>query len=136
MSDLYTTVLELAGVYCNEQKCDSFLSLCDIANILGREFTISENTAPKSLNNMRSWAIRGDRYKFIWNSNGKHELYDLEVDPGELHNISHLQPAIAAQLERKLNDWKRRNRDFGLERQSANLDQQITERLRALGYMD
>jgi len=31
--------------------------------------------------------LRGDRYKYVWNLTDIDELYDLETDPGEKHNL-------------------------------------------------
>lgn len=47
-----------------------------------------------------NWSIRGTRYKLV-----KGELYDLEKDPGEEHNIAGEQPEVAAKLRREFEAW-------------------------------
>jgi len=68
-----------------------------------------------------------------------HELYDLRSDPGERTNLAH-EPGHAAvreQLEADLDHWWS---ELTPERPSANseteIDAQVVERLRDLGYID
>jgi arylsulfatase A-like enzyme len=44
-------------------------------------------------------AVRDVRWKFIWNATAEDELYDLQTDPGELHNRA-LDPACQPELAR------------------------------------
>lgn len=66
------------------------------------------------------WCLRTPRYKFILSRDADEdgtfprELYDLEQDPGEEHNIVAERPDLAASLEARLEEW-------------------IAERLRAAG---
>ena len=32
--------------------------------------------------------VRDRRWKYVWNATAEDELYDLESDPGELHNLA------------------------------------------------
>jgi arylsulfatase A-like enzyme len=43
--------------------------------------------------------VRDRRWKYVWNATAVDELYDLEADPGELHNRA-VDPARASELER------------------------------------
>ncbi len=43
-------------------------------------------------------SLRTDRYKLIWASDGKNQLYDLANDPGEQENLIGRQPSIAKDL--------------------------------------
>ena len=45
--------------------------------------------------------VRSRKWKLI----GKYELYDLENDPGEKHNVISEYPEIAAEYLQKLNDF-------------------------------
>ena len=43
-------------------------------------------------------AYYDEPYKLIESSDGQHELYDLENDPEELHNLFEGQPKVAERL--------------------------------------
>lgn len=55
--------------------------------------------------------LRNNRYKYILArvpdllGNPDRELYDLESDPGEEHNIAAEQPQLAAELEKEMEAW-------------------------------
>jgi len=59
------------------------------------------------------WALRTDEYKFILSRDqGRdlhgmpaRELYHLPTDPGELQNVAHRQPEVAAKMESELEEW-------------------------------
>jgi arylsulfatase A-like enzyme len=71
-----------------------------------REFVVSEECTWQM-----KWAIRTERHKFIlareedFYGTPMRELYDLQADPDELRNIVEDEPAIAADLELRLEDW-------------------------------
>ncbi|MCD6509627.1 MAG: sulfatase-like hydrolase/transferase, partial [Thermoprotei archaeon] len=48
--------------------------------------------------NYRIKALRSLKYKYIWYSNGVDELYDLENDPGEKHNIASEYPEVVKKM--------------------------------------
>jgi hypothetical protein len=51
-------------------------------------------------------AVRDDRYKYIeFYNDGRKELYDLELDPGEKRNIIEENGEIAEELKGKLYQW-------------------------------
>jgi len=77
-------------------------------------------------------SIRDGRYHFI--AAPRRELYDLQADPGELHNLAETNPGRADALDRAL-------RTFAAQT-SANrrpspqpLDPDVEQRLRSLGYV-
>ncbi|WP_342077819.1 sulfatase-like hydrolase/transferase [Yoonia sp. SS1-5] len=58
--------------------------------------------------------IRGARYKYAWSPHDIEELYDLETDPQERHNLAG-QPQIAAvqaDLKARLFDWMHAEGDW------------------------
>lgn len=61
----------------------------------------------------RSVMARTSTHKFIYRSNGQHELYDLTTDPEELHNISGTSEGASVQqcMERTILDWYLRTAD-------------------------
>ncbi|MCK6484585.1 MAG: sulfatase-like hydrolase/transferase [Phycisphaerae bacterium] len=48
--------------------------------------------------------LRDERYKFVWSTSGRHELFDLPSDPQEQRNLIDKLPDVAARMERALND--------------------------------
>jgi len=47
-------------------------------------------------------SIRSDGWKLIWGSDGRHELYHVDVDPGETQNLAAAEPERVAQLTARL----------------------------------
>jgi arylsulfatase A-like enzyme/Flp pilus assembly protein TadD len=77
-------------------------------------------------------AVESSRFHYI--EAPTPELYDLEADPGETHNIAAAQPAALAVLREKLHAILARHpfdRSNGI---SASLSPDAQEKLRALGY--
>ena len=60
------------------------------------------------------------------------ELYDLDTDPGEEHNLYELHPAVAAALARRLR--ARESGDTGRAPRNQAIDPDAAARLAALGY--
>jgi arylsulfatase A-like enzyme len=51
--------------------------------------------------------VRDRRWKYIWNATAEDELYELQSDPGELHNLA-AEPDYKDELIRlrhRLIDW-------------------------------
>jgi hypothetical protein len=81
-----------------------------------------------------SWAIVSpERLKLIAVSDGRLELYDLNEDPAETHNLAGQRPQESGQLLRELEAWKER---YPLTQASQRPKNPHTlDRLRALGYV-
>lgn len=73
--------------------------------------------------------------KFIWASDGRHELYDLSQDPEETQNLSLQFPdkarALAAELQQRLATMEPIGRPEAVE----SMDEATHHELRALGYL-
>lgn len=55
-------------------------------------------------------SVRTNQYKLIENLwNGKNQLFDLQQDPGEQHDISGHRPAVQVDLARHLHAWMAEN---------------------------
>lgn len=80
-------------------------------------------------------AVRTDRYKYIWSSNGQDELYDLVSDPNELHNLSAEFPAEVNRLSEILQDWHQWSSAGASAGRTTELDEIVEQRLRDLGYL-
>ena len=80
--------------------------------------------------------IRTHRHKLVWSDMRPSEFYDLESDPGELHDVSGTLSEARASLQAELEEWMRRNEGkAGADRFESD-DAASLERLRALGYIE
>jgi uncharacterized sulfatase len=61
-------------------------------------------------------------------------LYDLRVDPHQLNDLQHEQPAVAARLLRRF--LERNVPETALRSRPKDLDPKIVEELKALGYAE
>jgi arylsulfatase A-like enzyme len=115
--DLLPTILTMLG----DTSSELFRSMqgYDLLSSTRREFTIAEQAHPDlsqfnerfpeadvSKYDRALKMIRTDNYKYIWASDGKHELYDLQADPDELSNIIKDYQNIADDLKSRLKDWQ------------------------------
>jgi arylsulfatase A-like enzyme len=73
--------------------------------------------------------------KYIWSSNGEHELYDLEADPKESVNLVTQLPQRAVQLEEIRTQWLGSFKPPDRSADKIELDTGAMEKLRALGYI-
>ncbi len=57
--------------------------------------------------------LRTDRFKFVYNAPDVNELYDLEADPHELHNLANHPEyqSVRDDLERRLLEWMKETND-------------------------
>lgn len=80
-------------------------------------------------------AIIKDDFKYIWSSNGKNELYNLQKDPHELHNLVNELPQKGKEMEGFLNRWFPSDEDMPVE-EKLKMDKRVLENLKALGYVE
>lgn len=77
-------------------------------------------------------------YKWIRTPGWPHELYDLEVDPRERHNLAHERPVLAHYLDRRLRErtgYTPELLGWPLSAyEGVELDDEMRAKLRALGY--
>jgi arylsulfatase A-like enzyme len=134
--DLYPTLLAQAGVDETAANARGFYNLLARPEPTTRPAVFVENVAPKSANSMVSRMVRTEQYKYIWNSNQQHELYDLSSDAGELTNLVNSRPVIAQQMCQQLEAWQRSNEQDQVETGRAEYEEVVLERLRDLGYVE
>ncbi len=104
--DLLPTLLDLAGIKQLDVDGSSFASiLSGKTDTLDRDFLYWHyphyypTTAPVS-------AVRHGPWKLLhFFEDKREELYHLEKDPGEQHNLIHENPEIAGRLKRQLVGW-------------------------------
>lgn len=148
-NELFTTILDVTGASRNGLAGD-IRGRCLLPDQIAEhplQFTISEELAPNIRRIARLFpnfdrtrferqlrALRTRDHKYIWGSDGKNELYDLNEDPGELNNILKAQPELAEDLQGKLDGWVTaiESTRTGQETEFTAL---IEERLKGLGYL-
>ncbi len=77
-------------------------------------------------------ALESERFHFI--DAPRPELYDLQSDPGENHNLAAEQPATVAVLQEKMQAFLAYNPFARQDAGAGNLSPDAQEKLRALGY--
>ena len=80
-------------------------------------------------------ALREGDAKFIWSSDGRHELYDLARDPGENDDRAAGDPVEARQMQERLEDFLARLGGMERARDEAPMpSREHQEMLESLGY--
>ena len=109
-TDLYPTLAELAGLVVGH----SIEGLSLLNHLLSGEEVDRESLYwhyPHYHIGMPGGVIREGKYKLIeYFENGELELYDLSVDLGESNNLAAQLPEKAAELQKKLENWRKSNR--------------------------
>lgn len=145
--DLLPTILAMLGDISSE----TYRSLQghDLLSSARHPFTIAEqaNPDPRPFNkrfpgadisrfDRALYMLRTDHHKYIWDSKGQHELYDLASDPAEERNIVGERGDIAADLDRQLAGWRNSFQAAAPADGAPEFDEEVVERLRALGYLE
>lgn len=63
-------------------------------------------------------------------------LYDLDTDPGETRNVAADRPDAAETLHERLSGWEADHADPARQAEEREVDPEMRERLRALGYTE
>jgi arylsulfatase A-like enzyme len=132
LGDLFPTLLELGGT-APAEGTTPFRSL--VGSSGPPPFAVLENTAPKSLDLVQMRALRTPSRKFIWRSDGRHQLFDLAADPAEEHDLSPTAPDEVDAMLTAMEEWERSFEGTSLEPEEAAYDEATLERLRGLGYI-
>ncbi len=107
--------------------------------------TLMENENPTAIDTFRCRSMRRaayeGRHKLITVGDEPDELFDVIDDPGETHNLLAEHPDKATRLHDALNDFAeeaegRRPANWESARRISMDDDEIAERLRALGYIE
>lgn len=78
--------------------------------------------------------LRTASHKLLVSENEAPRLFDLREDPRETHNLAEHAPALAAQLQADLEEWKTQHRAYGAAT-TYEMDAEIKRHLEALGYL-
>lgn len=80
-------------------------------------------------------SLRSGRFKFIWASDGRHELYDVSQNPEESQSLMQTFPDNARELEAELHQLLAAIPPVGTPEEVQPLDEATRQQLRALGYL-
>ena len=131
--DVMPTVLDLLGIRVPSSVAGTTLAARMTGATREAEIdTYSETMYPRyhfGWSELR--AVRAGAFKLI--AAPRPELYDLDTDPGEEHNLYALRPAVAAALARRLR--ARESGDAGRAPHNQAIDPDAAARLAALGYV-
>jgi arylsulfatase A-like enzyme len=145
--DVLPTVMAMLG----ECSSETYRTLqgYDLLSSARHDFTIAEQTKPDlstfferfpgvdvSRYDRALKMARTDHHKYIWSSNGDHELYDLQADPDEQCNIIQELPDVVEDLDRRLKEWGDSFKAAMPLGDVPEFDEQVKARLRALGYLE
>ncbi len=120
--DLFNTVIEIAGLdittnWPTDRPIDgiSIVALLKGAKTLNREAIywhfpayLEANRDGSTWRTTPAGAVRAGRYKLIeFFEGGTVELYDLEADISELHDLAASRPELTARIHQKLEAWRK-----------------------------
>ena len=110
--DLFPTILDSAGIKMPQdlrtkavsllQPKDERIQVAERPARKAHQYRIVQKDYPNfdpTPWNRRLRAVYQGKYKFIWTSDGQHELYDIKADPGEMKNLAGAKPQLAAKLK-------------------------------------
>lgn len=145
--DLLPTVLAMLGDTLSE--IHSSPQGYDLLSSTRHDFTIAEQAHPDLTTFHKRFPgtdvsrfdralkmIRTERYKYIWASDGNHELYDLQTDANEQCNIVAERPDMAEDLDRRLAEWRNSFEEARPSERAPEFEETVRARLRALGYLE
>ncbi|MBU2529532.1 MAG: hypothetical protein KKD35_00705, partial [Elusimicrobia bacterium] len=99
--------------------------------------TISETYPLPSVAPEGYWrSIFENDYKFIWNSKGNHQLFNLKSDPKEKWNLAALEPERLKHMMSDLNRYIAKLPKPRLANTVKELDEDTKKALRSLGYVE
>lgn len=145
--DLFPTLAELMGYPLNLSKVTiqgaSVAGLIPLNNKVPLpliQYSFAERR-PKDLSSVREgwedidvYALQDSEAKFIYKSNGKHEVYDLKKDPFELTNLYGSNTALSSKLQKEIDRLLSLKQPLDKENVTP-MTPETLEELRALGYL-
>ena len=90
------------------ENCLSDFAIAEYAtvhNMLSNMKILSEHRFDFSTYARRLKTIRIGEFKYIWTSDGRDELYNVQQDPEELNNLIEAEPKKAEELKALLREW-------------------------------
>jgi arylsulfatase A-like enzyme len=85
--DILPTALSLLGIAYAPRQAEDLSALVRADSADGREYLLAEYHGLRFLYSQRI-LISADNFKYIFSPGDRDELYDLNGDPGEMHNLA------------------------------------------------
>lgn len=134
LADVMPTVLEVLGVEATyPTQGRSLVPLWSGGGVEPRPFFGEASQEPGSV------AIRDGGYKFVRHAKRADELYALASDPRETRNRCRAEPELCQKYGARLDEWVRAQQEFAAALElpeDAEVDEELMERLRSMGYVD
>lgn len=109
-TDIYPTLLALAGLPARPGQHVDGIDLSPLlrgAGAVARDELFWHFPHYHGSGHTPAGSVRAGRFKLIeWFEDDRVELYDLEADPGELHDLAGSQAARASDLRARLHAWR------------------------------
>ncbi|MHC4945067.1 MAG: sulfatase/phosphatase domain-containing protein, partial [Planctomycetota bacterium] len=146
--DLFPTLLELAGIDVptgSLERSVSLLSprenrlrLAEYPSVfslpikkIGARY---KDWDPSHFNRLLTVLYHGEK-KFVWSSNGNHEMYDLAQDPGEAENLVSNPEQNGEEMKKAVEQARSGLNPYDYEEaEKPRFTKEQLNRLRALGY--
>ncbi len=107
----------------------------DVPPDIKHPIIIESRTLPFESKGDGHWlAMIDDGMKFIWNSNGRHMLFDLDSDPQENNNLLIQYPVKAERMQATMNQYLDTLPEPGRQPIGQVVDPETLNSLRNLGY--
>jgi arylsulfatase A-like enzyme len=150
LTDVFATILDSAGISLPESHSSDGKSLL---NTSGKHARFAEYYQPtvyleemalrypeydRSVHRRKMRSLQVGDYKLIWSSLGNHELYDVAQDPGETRNLANRELKMVSEFELILSQKFQAMRSASSstnDRAKPEVDDEMRERLRSLGYV-
>jgi arylsulfatase A-like enzyme len=136
--DLMPTILDLCG--CPLPSDLLGVSLAPLWSQRENDYSVETSISEMLRDSWHRIAVRTEAFKYIWDSKRPHEpqLYDLRADPDEKNSVCDHYPQEVSRLQAQV--------DVHLQRVSETIpvtavpqleqDEEVTRRLRDLGYLE
>jgi len=130
LADIPPTLLDAAGLDIPDSYCGSNLQRLVFRDEWDRD------TIKGGWNSADEYAyrIRDQRWKLIVHPEDDDELYDLDSDPNERQNVLEEYPRQEKHLRELLREHRERLNATETEVQRPDVDEEVKQRLRRLGY--
>ncbi len=150
--DIFPTMLDILDIQEKgiRDQLQGFSLLPDQVSNHPRQFAVAEWTGRSWKDDFRKYpgfdytqferdlkAIRTHQFKYIWASDGQHELYDIAKDPTESRNLVDVLPEEAQRLQDHLFNFINavKSTEETAPEEELEMDQVLVEHLRELGYI-